>query len=88
MPPGVSAETAAMAHVNARNMDAVIVSKSVGGWSAETVRLWRASGLCLRAAQAAPGQRELNEQLQSSFVASSVLKGAEGHLINYLLDVR
>ena len=32
-----------------------------------------------------PGQRELNEQLQSSFVASSVLKGAEGHLINLLL---
>ena len=30
------------------------------------------------------GKRELNEQLQSSFVASSVLKGAEGHLINLL----
>ena len=27
------------------------------------------------------------EQLQSSFVASSVLKGAEGHLINLLYSV-
>ena len=34
-----------------------------------------------------PGQRDLNEQLQSSFVASSVLKGAEGHLINLLYSV-
>ena len=30
MPPGASADTAAMAHVNMRNMDAVIFSKSVG----------------------------------------------------------